>query len=203
LSEQAGFLVKRGTANGCRAGLVVGAPREPDVFSYLGGTTARWLAPHVATVTPDAEGEDRYFPERTLARWLKRNGFPSTVYAFEKVGVRRLTQAYRTLCTQLEIDAVVLVDGGTDILMFGDEAGLGTPEEEMASLAAVRACDVPTVSSRASASASTRTTACAMRTFSRTSPPWIATVHTLAHYRCHARPTRVLRSSTLSATRTL
>jgi hypothetical protein len=29
------------------------------------------------------------------------------------------------------------VDGGTDILMRGDEAGLGTPEEDMASLAAV------------------------------------------------------------------
>ncbi|MFF7988525.1 hypothetical protein ACFZDG_01885 [Kitasatospora xanthocidica] len=33
--------------------------------------------------------------------------------------------------------AVLLVDGGTDILMRGDEAGLGTPEEDMASLAAV------------------------------------------------------------------
>jgi len=112
-------------------------------FSYLGGTTALRLTPHVAIVTPDVEGEDRYFPERTLARWLKSRGLPSTVYAFEKVGVRPLTEAYRTLCAHLAVDAVVLVDGGTDILMFGDEAGLGTPQEDMTSLAAVRACDVP------------------------------------------------------------
>jgi hypothetical protein len=37
----------------------------------------------------------------------------------------------------LELDAVVLVDGGTDILMFGDEEALGTPVEDMTSLAAV------------------------------------------------------------------
>jgi hypothetical protein len=41
------------------------------------------------------------------------------------------------------IEAIVLVDGGTDILMRGDEAGLGTPEEDMASLAAVAGLDVP------------------------------------------------------------
>jgi hypothetical protein len=35
------------------------------------------------------------------------------------------------------LDAIVLVDGGTDILMRGDEDGLGTPEEDMSSLAAV------------------------------------------------------------------
>lgn len=39
------------------------------------------------------------------------------------------------------IDAVVLVDGGTDILMRGDEAGLGTPEEDLASVAALAALD--------------------------------------------------------------
>ncbi|HAB16258.1 MAG TPA: hypothetical protein DCE44_07395, partial [Verrucomicrobiales bacterium] len=33
--------------------------------------------------------------------------------------------------------AVVLIDGGTDILLRGDESGLGTPQEDMASLAAV------------------------------------------------------------------
>jgi hypothetical protein len=37
----------------------------------------------------------------------------------------------------------VLVDGGTDILMCGDESGVGTPEEDMASLAAVAGIDVP------------------------------------------------------------
>ena len=34
---------------------------------------------------------------------------------------------------------MVLVDGGTDSLMRGDEVGSGTPEEDTASLAAVNA----------------------------------------------------------------
>ncbi|WP_405137339.1 DUF1152 domain-containing protein [Nocardia sp. NBC_01388] len=37
----------------------------------------------------------------------------------------------------LGVDALVLVDGGTDILLRGDESGLGTPQEDMTSLAAV------------------------------------------------------------------
>jgi hypothetical protein len=42
----------------------------------------------------------------------------------------------------LRLDAIVLVDGGTDILLRGDEAGLGTPEEDMTSLAAVNGVNV-------------------------------------------------------------
>lgn len=112
-------------------------------FTYLAGTSAPFVAPHLAEVTPDAQGQDGYFPERTLARWLAGRGQPSTVYAFEKVGVAPLTAAYRALQARLGFDAVVLVDGGSDILMFGDEAGLGTPSEDMASLAAAHALDVP------------------------------------------------------------
>jgi hypothetical protein len=51
------------------------------------------------------------------------------VYAFPRVGPRSLTPAYLALTEHLDLDAIVLVDGGTDILMRGDEAGLGTPEE--------------------------------------------------------------------------
>jgi hypothetical protein len=112
-------------------------------FTYLGGTSAHWLAPHLAVVTPECEGEDSYFPERTLARWLAQNDLPSTVYAFEKVGARPLRAAYLELCGETTADAIILVDGGTDILMFGDEAGLGTPQEDMTSLSAVSALDVP------------------------------------------------------------
>lgn len=112
-------------------------------FTYLGGTDAEWVAPHLARVTPSTTGEDRYFPERTLAPWLDRRGLPSTVYALEKVGVRPARAAYLTLCSLLQIDAVVLVDGGTDLLMRGDEAGLGTPTEDMTSLAAFSRIPVP------------------------------------------------------------
>ncbi|GAA1182067.1 hypothetical protein F4556_005382 [Kitasatospora gansuensis] len=107
-------------------------------FSHLYGLdTGVWLKPEVAEIRPDTRSAEPYFPERTLARWLRLHGMPDTVWAFGSVGVKPLRAAYRALCAHLGIDAIVLVDGGTDILMCGDEAGLGTPEEDMASLAAV------------------------------------------------------------------
>jgi hypothetical protein len=106
-------------------------------FTYLGETDATFLAPHLAVATPETTGADRYFPERRLAEWLFEAGHPASVYVFEKVGVRPLRAAYQHLVDKLQVSAVLLVDGGTDILMRGDEAGLGTPEEDMTSLAAV------------------------------------------------------------------
>jgi hypothetical protein len=97
-----------------------------------------WVEQDVAAVRPDTVLRGDYFPERTLAEWLEGQGLPSTVYAFPRTGVEPLRAAYRSLLAHLGgVDAVVLVDGGTDILMRGDEHGLGTPEEDMASLAAV------------------------------------------------------------------
>lgn len=97
-----------------------------------------WLDQDVAAIRPDTDARGDYFPERTLARWLDANGLPSTVYALSRTGVQPLRAAYRALLAHLGgADAVILVDGGTDILMRGDEHGLGTPEEDMASLAAV------------------------------------------------------------------
>ncbi|MGI5243622.1 DUF1152 domain-containing protein [Dactylosporangium sp. CA-139066] len=96
-----------------------------------------WAAPDLAVITPSTAGPDDYFPERTLARWLAANHLPPTVHAFPLVGVAPLRAAYRELVGRLAVDAIVLVDGGTDILMRGDESGLGTPVEDMTSLAAV------------------------------------------------------------------
>lgn len=96
-----------------------------------------WLMPGVAAVNPETTGNDDYFPERSLARWLASTGREAVVYAFPKSGVRPLRTAYAELVEHLGVDAIVLVDGGTDILLRGDEAALGTPQEDMTSLAAV------------------------------------------------------------------
>lgn len=101
-----------------------------------------WLDEDVAAVRPDTAARGDYFPERSLAQWLDRQGLPATVYAFPRSGVQPLRAAYRRLLDHLgPVDAIVLVDGGTDILLRGDEHGLGTPEEDMASLAAVAGLD--------------------------------------------------------------
>jgi hypothetical protein len=96
-----------------------------------------WAWPNVASVGPETDGNDLYFPERTLARWLASTNRPATVYTFPRMGVRPLRAAYHDLIEYRGIDAVVLVDGGTDILLRGDEARLGTPQEDMTSLAAL------------------------------------------------------------------
>lgn len=112
-------------------------------FTYLGATDAPTLAPFVHVVDADTSGSTQYFPERTLAQWLRSRGLPSEVHAFDKVGVQPLRASYQAIVDRHEIDAVVLVDGGTDLLVSGDEAGLGTPEEDAASLAAVAGLAVP------------------------------------------------------------
>jgi hypothetical protein len=103
-----------------------------------------WAVPNVALIRPDTNGPDDYFPERTLARWLAAHELPGQVYAFPRVGVQPLAAAYQHLVDNLRIDAIVLVDGGTDILLRGDETGLGTPVEDITSLAAVAALNVGT-----------------------------------------------------------
>lgn len=112
-------------------------------FTDLAGTTAPRLSENVWHVGPASEGNPRYFPEKYLAEWLDRNGFPFSVYCFDRVGVRPLREAYRFVAEAVHADTIVLIDGGTDILMRGDEAGLGTPAEDMTSLAAVHGLEIP------------------------------------------------------------
>lgn len=106
-------------------------------FSHLEGATGRRLAPAVLEVTADAvSATGSYFPELYLCRWFRSQGEEVPVYAFERTGFVPVAEGYRALAAHLNLDTVILVDGGTDSLMRGDEAGLGTPEEDMVSIAA-------------------------------------------------------------------
>ena len=113
-------------------------------YVSLGTTNAHALMRALYAVEPTTNGEDSYFPERTLAQCLSQRGENVRVYAFEKLGFAPIRDCYGHLVQSLGLDAIVLVDGGTDILLRGDEAGLGTPSEDIASLAAVAAMHVPT-----------------------------------------------------------
>ena len=86
----------------------------------------------------DQELVGRYFPEKFLAEWLSDElGEDIPIYTFARTGVIPLLDNYRILKERLNFDTVVLVDGGTDSLMRGDEDGLGTPQEDYCSIAAV------------------------------------------------------------------
>ncbi len=108
-------------------------------FTWLSRTTARQVYPYcyeITTKDQDLSGRN-YFPEKYLKTWLQIQGHDASVYAFERTGVAPLRDAYNYLIKTHQIDTILLIDGGTDSLMFGDEEGLGTPQEDICSMAAV------------------------------------------------------------------
>jgi hypothetical protein len=78
-----------------------------------------------------------YFPEKWLAEWLTTRGQAAPIYAFAKSGVRPLSAAYDWIIDHHQIDLVLLIDGGTDSILFGDEPGLGSVVEDAVSIVAV------------------------------------------------------------------
>jgi hypothetical protein len=113
-------------------------------FADLDTADGARLGPGLVQVGSEAGGSETYFPEKFLSRWFATEGREVQVWCFAKTGVRPMVEAYRALVDHLAVDAVVLVDGGTDSLMRGDEAGLGTPVEDVTSIAAVHALEIPT-----------------------------------------------------------
>src|SRR6185437_2335991 len=107
-------------------------------------SNGRWLSPTLMEVTANTQGSSRYFPERYLAQWFATQGEQISIYCFDRTGVQPLLVAYQTLIDMLHIDTIILIDGGTDSLMRGDEPGLGTPEEDIASLATVHQLQLDT-----------------------------------------------------------
>ncbi len=105
-------------------------------FTGIGFCEGERPVPSLLCVLPETPGPANYFPEVHLAQWLADRGDPAPVYAIERTGARPVVAAYEWLVQALKPDALILVDGGMDSLMRGDEAGLGTPQEDMVSLLA-------------------------------------------------------------------
>lgn len=96
------------------------------------------LTPTLVGVTFDPEDIYPYFPEFYLAEWFKINQSQDVVvWCFHKTGAFPLTENYQVLAEHLSIDGILLVDGGVDSLMRGDEAEKGTVIEDATSLFAV------------------------------------------------------------------
>jgi hypothetical protein len=114
-------------------------------FTPLNFVTGRKVTPATIEVTADSRGPGyiNYFPEGYLCQWFRKQHEEVSIYCFQRTGAVPLLEGYRAILAEHPVDAVVLVDGGTDSLMRGDEEGLGTPEEDIASIAAVDQLDVP------------------------------------------------------------
>ena len=108
-------------------------------FTELGFCDGERPVPSMLRVLANTGGSRHYFPEVHLASWLAGRFGETPIYAIERSGVQPVVSAYQWLARELAPDTLILVDGGTDSLMRGDEAGLGTPQEDMASLFAANA----------------------------------------------------------------
>jgi hypothetical protein len=106
-------------------------------FADVMRSTGRKITDSLVEVKASTEGYGSYFPELYLSRWFASQDEKVSIYAFENTGVKPLSEAYKNLAKLLEVDTIILVDGGTDSLMRGDEIDLATPEEDAASMAAV------------------------------------------------------------------
>lgn len=79
-----------------------------------------------------------YFPELHLSEWFKtKKNKDITIWCFQKTGALPLTENYRILAKHLSLDGILLIDGGVDCLIRGDETEKGTLIEDAISLCAV------------------------------------------------------------------
>lgn len=84
-----------------------------------------------------------YYPEGHLAEWFTEQGDDTIIWMIDGNAVPIVQKAYERLIRKLNIDAIILVDGGVDSLMRGDESNPGSLLEDTISLAAIEAFDVP------------------------------------------------------------
>ena len=91
-----------------------------------------------------ASARPSYFPEGWLSRWFSETrGRDVPVWCFGATGVGPYRASYQYLVNRLGIDAVLVVDGGVDSLLRGDEFSLASPLEDALTLAAVSLLEGP------------------------------------------------------------
>ena len=113
-------------------------------FSFRHGEiTGKKLSDNVLEVTAASRGSEYYFPEGHLAKWLSRKRLDRSIYCIRPTAVKELTESYKLLQDHTQFDMMVLIDGGVDSLMRGDESRIGTPVEDMISIAASLPLNVP------------------------------------------------------------
>lgn len=99
---------------------------------------------HVIGARPPVRDALPYYAEGYLSQWFhKTHGEDVTIWMLAKTGAEPLARGYAALVEYLNIDAIILVDGGVDSLMRGDETGTGTLIEDSITLAAIEPLDIP------------------------------------------------------------
>lgn len=114
----------------------------------------RRVAYAVRQVTAATGCSEIYAPEVQMCAFLDRK-YPAepahSVYASNArcFTPRLLRDWYEVLVEREQVDSIIIIDGGSDSLMRGDEDGLGDPVEDAVSVSAVATLTHPRVRSRA------------------------------------------------------
>jgi hypothetical protein len=96
-----------------------------------------WHLPNLLAVT-ERSSRPSYFPEGWLVRWVaESHDLHQRCWCFAATGVQPLAKAYQYLVDTLNLDTIIVVDGGVDSLLRGDEFTLASPLEDAITLAAV------------------------------------------------------------------
>ena len=110
-----------------------------DVAGHSGGTR---LTDTLVGVDADDNDYIVFFPELLLSQWFRESRNNSvTVWCFHKTGTEPLLRNYRKLVEYLQIDGILLIDGGVDSLVRGDEEETATLIEDATSLFVVHELD--------------------------------------------------------------
>jgi hypothetical protein len=105
-------------------------------FSRLSDLCTERVGP-LGWVVDGSVGTATYFPEEAIATWLRERDLCEVdLIAFERGGVIPLQESLQAALDRFGADTLLLVDGGTDSLLKGDEADLATVDEDAASLVA-------------------------------------------------------------------
>jgi hypothetical protein len=86
-----------------------------DIENFSGGTR---LSPTLVGVDSTYNEVVGYFPELYLAKWFKeKRNEKITIWSFHKTGTGPLLENYKTLIKHLNLDGIILIDGGFDSLI--------------------------------------------------------------------------------------
>jgi len=90
-------------------------------------------------LTEQSGGNSRYCPEIGLRDAILKEDGVCTIYAYyaRDWSVPMLTRLYTQLFKKHNIDTAIVIDGGSDSLMSGDEQGLGDPIEDSVSVTTI------------------------------------------------------------------
>jgi len=109
-------------------------------FTDLTQIEADFINEHCTIITHETAPprEYFYFPEKIMADWffLEEN-IEIPIYTIKKVGPKLLRETYEEIYDGFSFDIIILVDGGTDSLLRGDEQKIGTFYEDVTSIVAV------------------------------------------------------------------